>query len=130
MDASHLDADRPDGFDTGTLDADRRRSYRQEVVTLGRLLPEDTYRPVRPPRSRMAFGATGSSSFDADEVTKVLVLDVSLTGCRFRCPDPLEVGDFHRIEVNVGPLRLSSRLRVTRVLCRGDAAYDVGGEFV
>lgn len=116
-----MDATHQDGFETGTLEADRRRSFREEVVTLGRLLPEDTYRPVRPNRGLFDAGP---------EATKVLVLDVSLKGCRFRCPDPLEVGDFHRLEVNVGPLRLSSRLRVTRVICRGDAAYDVGGEFV
>ena len=119
MDATHHDAGFHDGFETGTLEADRRRSGREEVVTLGRLVPDDTYHAVCLSRLR-----------NAADATKVLVLDVSLHGCRFRCPDPLEVGDFHRIEINVGPLRLSSRLRVTRTTCRGDAAYDVGGEFV
>ena len=87
---------------------DRRRSHREPVVTVG------TLRAV-------------SSSRESGR--QVLVSDVSLHGVGIRATFELEIGEFYTIEIGVGPLHLSSRLRVARVRALADGTYDIGGEF-
>jgi PilZ domain-containing protein len=87
---------------------DRRRSHREPVVTVGTLRATDA------PRS------AGQ---------QVLVNDVSLHGVGIRTTFSLDIGEFFLIEIGVGPLHLSSRLRVARVRELKDGTYDIGGEF-
>ncbi len=88
--------------------ADRRRSHREPVVTAGTL--------------RLA-------SDKREGGRQVLVHDVSLHGVGMRTTFQLELDDVFMIEIGVGPLRLSSRLRVARVRPLKDGTYDIGGEF-
>ena len=88
--------------------ADRRRSHREPVVTVGTL--------------RMATDAREGGR-------QVLVHDVSLHGVGMRTTFELELGEFFMIEIGVGPLHLSSRLHVVRVRPLKDGTYDIGGEF-
>jgi hypothetical protein len=60
---------------------------------------------------------------------QVLVNDVSLHGVGIRTTFPLELAEFFIIEIGVGPLQLSSRMRVARVRELKDGTYDIGGEF-
>jgi hypothetical protein len=46
-----------------------------------------------------------------------------------RSTHALPVGARYHIEIGVGPLHLTSRLRVVRCRLRHDGTYDVGGEF-
>ncbi|MFT3784578.1 MAG: PilZ domain-containing protein [Tepidisphaeraceae bacterium] len=94
-----------DGFQV-----ERRRSHRESVVALGRLTPLDATDTVRP--------------------LQVLVTDVSLHGCDFRAALEPRNGGFYRIDLNVGPLTLHSRLRVMRIAPRSDGTFEVGGEFI
>ena len=61
---------------------------------------------------------------------QVMVTDVSLHGVGFRSPTKLAADSLHFIEIGVGPLHLSSRLRIARISKRPDGSYDVGAEFV
>jgi hypothetical protein len=94
----------------GTIAVERRRSHRESIVAIGRL--------------------TALDASDGDRAVQVLVVDVSLHGCDFRCPLPPRDGAFYRIDLAVGPLSLSSRLRVIRIEQRPDATFEVGGEFL
>src|SRR5688572_25964760 len=87
---------------------ERRRSTREPVVTVGmiRLLSHDDATPEQ-----------------------VLVTNVSLHGVGFRSTRSLGVGVRYHIEIGVGPLQLTSRLRVVRCRIRTDGTYDIGGEF-
>ena len=87
---------------------DRRRSHREPVVTVGTLRSPET--PKAPGR-------------------QVLVHDVSLHGVGMRTTFPLELSEFFIIDIGVGPLHLSSRLRMARVRELKDGTYDIGGEF-
>jgi hypothetical protein len=87
---------------------ERRRSRREPVVTVGTLRSTDN--PKAPGR-------------------QVLVNDVSLHGVGMRTTFALELGEFFIIEIGVGPLQLSSRMRVARVRELKDGTYDIGGEF-
>ena len=93
----------------GPRGAERRRSTREPVKTVGRLTPID--------------GPLGESSVE------VLVTDVSLHGAGFRSSDKIEMGRKFYIDIGVGPLHLTSRIVVIRSLRRRDGMYDVGGEF-
>lgn len=67
----------------------------------------------------------------SDETTldQVQVSDVSLHGARLVSRRQLPIGTHWNLELNVGPLHLSSRLRIVRCQSREDGTYDVGGEF-
>lgn len=79
-------------------------------MSIGRLTPVDTTDPTRP--------------------MQILVTDVSLHGCDFRSAASPRDGAFYRIDVAVGPLSMTSRLRVIRIEMRNDGTYEVGGEFI
>jgi hypothetical protein len=87
---------------------DRRRSNREQVVTVG------TIRPL---------------THDDASAEQVLVVDVSLHGVGFRSTRSLTLGTRFHIEIGVGPLHLTSRLKVIRNSERSDGTFDVGGEF-
>lgn len=87
---------------------DRRRSSREPVVTVGMI-------------RRL--------SHDDESSEQVLVTNVSLHGVGFRSTHPLPMGSRWAIEIGVGPLHLTSRLRVARCRARNDGTYDMGGEF-
>jgi hypothetical protein len=93
----------------GHVAVERRRSHRENVVAIGRLTPIAD--PTLPS-------------------LKVLVTDVSLHGCDFRCDLPPVDGAIYKVELNLGPLSMTSRLRVTRLRLRPDGTYELGGEFV
>ena len=88
--------------------SDRRRSHREPVVTVGTI-------------------RTTSEKREAGR--QVLVSDVSLHGVGMRTTFELPMGDFFTIEIGVGPLHLSSRLKVVRLRSLPDGTYDIGGEF-
>src|SRR5687768_658881 len=87
---------------------ERRRSSRETVVTVGMIRP-----------------------LNHDDATpeQVLVTNVSLHGVGLRSTRTLGVGARYHIEIGVGPLQLTSRLRVVRCRVRTDGTYDIGGEF-
>ena len=92
------------GFD-GEVSVERRRSHREPIVAIGRLLS-----PVRSDR--------------IEQLAQVLVTDVSLHGCDFRCEQPLDIGSFYRLDLAVGPClpgRLSVRLPGDRAVARPGA---------
>ena len=93
----------------GANGSDRRRSTREPVATLGRIMAVDG--PLEEPPQ------------------EVLVTDVSLHGAGFRSSQRLEMGRKYRIEIGVGPLHLTSRLVVVRSIRRRDGMFDIGGEF-
>src|SRR5207244_2213057 len=68
---------------------------------------------------------------DQATITPVMVTDVSLHGVGFRSPHALPIDDtlFYAIEIGVGPLHLTSRLRVVWSRRRRDGTYNIGGEF-
>ena len=89
-------------------DDERRLTHREPVFTIGRL-----------------------SCLDADGVCnqEVMVTDVSLHGCGFRCNAELDETSIYEIEIGVGPLHLSSKVRIVRMRLRADGSYDVGSQF-
>jgi hypothetical protein len=87
---------------------ERRRSSREPVVTVGMI-------------RRL--------SHDDEPSEQVLVTNVSLHGVGFRSTHLLPMGSRWAIEIGVGPLHLTSRLRVARSRARNDGTYDIGGEF-
>jgi hypothetical protein len=95
----------------GDFSVERRRSHRETVVAIGKLVPLD-------------------SPEQGNRCTQVLITDLSLHGCDFRCDARPRVGAFYRIEVTLGPLALTSRLRVIRSQIRSDETYEIGAEFV
>jgi hypothetical protein len=94
----------------GDIAVERRRSHRETVVAIGKLISLE--------------------ASDGHRGMQVLITDLSLHGCDFRCITPPRDSTLYRIEISVGPLSLSSRLRVIRTHSRSDATYQVGGEFV
>lgn len=66
---------------------------------------------------------------DDAQPEQVLVTDVSLHGVGLRGTRSLAIGTRWAIEIGVGPLHLTSRLRVVRVEARKDGTFDIGGEF-
>jgi hypothetical protein len=88
--------------------ADRRRSTREPIFSLGRI-----------------------SCIDADGVCnlEVMVTDVSLHGCGFRCNVELDETSTYEIAIGVGPLHLSAKCRIVRVRLRADGSYDLGAQF-
>lgn len=95
----------------GPVSVERRRSHREPIVAIGRLVSAE---------------ATDHN----DRAMKVLVTDVSLHGCDFRSPVEPRSGAFYRLDVTVGPLSLSGRLRIIRIRARPDGTFEVGGEFI
>jgi hypothetical protein len=87
---------------------ERRRSSREPVVTVGMIRP---------------------LNHDDAIPEQVLVTNVSLHGVGLRATRTLGVGARYHIEIGVGPLQLTSRLRVVRCRVRQDGTYDIGGEF-
>ena len=87
---------------------DRRRSHREPVVTVGTLRTTDNPREAG---------------------RQVLVNDVSLHGVGIRTTFALELDDSFTIEIGVGPLHLSSRMKIVRVRSLADGTYDIGAEF-
>jgi hypothetical protein len=88
--------------------AERRRSTREQVFTHGLL------------RSLAEARATSE---------QVMVTDVSLHGIGFRSAQRIAIDETFSVEIGVGPLYLSARLRVVRARLRADGTYDMGGEF-
>jgi hypothetical protein len=88
--------------------AERRRSHREPVATVGTLRAFSDHRVAG---------------------RQVLVNDVSLHGVGMRTTFSLEKDELFTIEIGVGPLQLASRLRVARVRALPDGTYDIGGEF-
>jgi hypothetical protein len=91
---------------------ERRRSRRGQVFSMGLL------------GMLRAVGAP-----DGLPAEQVIVTDVSLHGVGFRSPMKFTVDSMYFVELGVGPLHLSSRLRIARVQPRADGTYDVGAEF-
>jgi hypothetical protein len=87
---------------------ERRRSTREPVITVGMIRP---------------------LTHDDAAPEQVLVTNVSLHGVGVRATSELPIGGRYHIEIGVGPLHLTSRLRVVRCRVRADGTYDVGGEF-
>ena len=96
----------------GEVSMERRRSHREPIVAIGHLLSAIRLADRR------------------DPAMQILVTDVSLHGCDFRCEQALDVGSFYRLELAVGPLALNSRLRVIRVRGRFDGTFEIGAEFI
>jgi hypothetical protein len=94
----------------GHISVERRRSHRETVVAIGRIAPIDADDRLRS--------------------IQVLVTDISLHGCDFRSSVAPREGTFYRIELTVGPLSLTSRMRITRVQRRGDGTHEMGAEFI
>jgi len=94
---------------------ERRRSTRQPVITPGVL--------------RAVTGLEQDPTAPPDPGQKVMVTDVSLHGVGFRCDQVLPTDRAYVIEIGVGPLHLTSRLRIVRVRRRPDGAFDMGAEF-
>ena len=88
--------------------AERRRSTREHVFTHGLL--------------RSLAEARASSE-------QVMVTDVSLHGIGFRSAQRIAIDETFSVEIGVGPLYLSARLRIVRARLRADGTYDLGGEF-
>ena len=106
---SNVSPDPDDANDSiGDIACERRRSHREAVVAIGRLEPIDQGLPS----------------------LKVLVTDVSLHGCDFRCDLPPSQVAAYRIELHLGPLSMTSRLRVTRFRRCPDGTFEIGAEFV
>lgn len=108
MSSEAQDSLQPGSF--GNIAIERRRSHRETVVAIGRLAALDVTDEVRS--------------------IQILVTDLSLHGCDFRCAVRPRDGAFYRLEVSVGPLSLTSRLRVIRTHIRSDGTYEIGAEFV
>jgi hypothetical protein len=87
---------------------DRRRSSREPVVTVGMIRP---------------------LNHDDAAPEQVLVTNVSLHGVGVRATRPIGVGTRWAIEIGVGPLHITSRMRVVRTRLRSDGTYDIGAEF-
>ena len=87
---------------------ERRRSTRETVITVGLIRP---------------------LTHDDAAPEQVLVTNVSLHGVGVRTTRALPIAARYHIEIGVGPLHLTSRLRVVRCRLRHDGTYDVGGEF-
>ena len=92
----------------GDQGLERRRSTREPVITVGMIRP---------------------LTHDDAAGEQVLVTNVSLHGVGVRATRSLPIGARYHIEIGVGPLHLTSRLRVVRCRLRHDGTYDVGGEF-
>jgi hypothetical protein len=88
--------------------AERRRSTREPVFSLGRISCVDN---------------NGVCNLE------VMVTDVSLHGCGFRCNAELDESSTYEIEIGVGPLHLSAKCRIVRVRLRADGSYDLGAQF-
>jgi PilZ domain len=86
--------------------AERRRSTREPVVTVGALRTEDER-----------------------EIGHVIINDVSLHGVGMRAKFALELDELFYIEIGVGPLHLTSRVKVVRVRELEDGTFDIGAEF-
>jgi hypothetical protein len=93
--------------------ANRRRSVRENVFTQGLL-----------------------RTIDVDELgamftkpVQVLVTNVSMHGVGFRSNEELDDTLLYAIEIGVGPLHLSSRMRLVRVRPLPDGTFDIGAEF-
>src|SRR5436309_890722 len=87
------------------LGIERRRSSREPVVTLGMLRANDPAEPRTIDDIADMF----------EQPRQVLVTNVSLTGVGFRSPEPIDAEILYLIEIGVGPLHLTSRLRIVRV---------------
>jgi hypothetical protein len=95
----------------GNVSVERRRSHRETVVAIGKLIPLD--------------------ASDGNRCIQVLVTELSLHGCDFRCVTSPREGALYRIEMTLGPLSLNSRLRVIRNHVRNsDGTHEIGAEFV
>jgi hypothetical protein len=94
--------------DVSTDAMNRRRSHRQRVETVGSLRAEDQPK---------------------DAGRQVLVADVSLHGVGLRTTFQLKLNEVFIIDIGVGPLHLSSRMRVARVRPLPDGTFEIGGEF-
>jgi hypothetical protein len=91
--------------------ADRRRSVRHPLGTVGVVMAENEAEP------------SGSS-------LQVLVFNVSIHGAGFRSPTALELGAKKRIRIGNGPLFVSALFHVVSCRVRRDGTYDIGAEFV
>jgi len=100
----------PSPFEQDSLvGSNRRRSTRELAMTRGLL--------------RCAQAGTRGTSHE------VMVSNVSLHGVGVVSAIELHEGEFFHIEIGVGPLHLSSRLRIVRCELRPDGYFDAGGEF-
>lgn len=102
------DSQLPDPF--GDIAVERRRSHRESVVAIGKITA------LEPSEERRGM--------------QVLITDLSLHGCDFRCITRPCDGMLYRIEVSIGPVSLTSRMRVIRTHVRSDSTYAIGAEFV
>jgi hypothetical protein len=89
---------------------ERRRSTREPVRTPGMLRSLD--------------------GGEFDRPRQVLVNNVSLHGVGFRCMERLDSDLIYVIEIGVGPLHLTSQLKIVRNRVCPDGTYDVGAEFI
>ena len=94
----------------GDVAVERRRSHRETIVAIGRLTPADAGEGLRS--------------------LQILVTDVSLHGCDFKCAVSPSDGAYYQIDLHVGPLSLTSRMRVIRVQPRSDGTFEAGAEFI
>jgi hypothetical protein len=89
--------------------SNRRRSTRELAMTRGLL--------------RSASAGTRGTSQEA------MVTNISLHGVGLISTLELLEGEFFYIEIGVGPLHLTSRMRVVRCEARPDGYFDAGCEF-
>lgn len=108
MSSETHDSQYPGSF--GNIAIERRRSHRETVVAIGKLIALD--------------------ESDEPRCIQILVTDLSLHGCDFRSAVRPRDGAFYRLEVAVGPLALTSRLRSIRAHTRSDGTFEIGAEFV
>ena len=92
-----------------THPSERRRSHREPANTLGQIRALDDDPFVQP--------------------QQVLVTNVSLHGVGFRSPLRLRDEVPYVIEIGVGPLHLSGRVKLVRVRVLPDGTWDIGAEF-
>lgn len=61
---------------------------------------------------------------------KVTLMDISVAGIRFRCNQPMDIGDKGQIRLEVGPLRWTTRLRVVHCDRDEQATHTIGCAFL
>jgi hypothetical protein len=89
--------------------ADRRRSRRHPLHTIGVLFPPE--------------------GLQDKSLMEVEIFDVSLHGVGFKANVPFEIGSLYHLRIGTGPLHLSSKIRI--VICRmNEDAYNIGVEFI
>src|SRR5689334_3662256 len=97
--------------ETRSTGADRRRSVRHPLGTVGVVMAENEAEP------------SGSS-------LQVLVFNLSIHGAGLRSPTAVEIATKKRVRLGNGPLLVSALFHVVSCRLRPDGTSDIGAEFV